>query len=215
MPELGFETLACTHHWVGGPDAMNDVGLFVAISSMGKPEPVSRPGLQWHLIVDIVTYTCATVAEALDVITAVPHLRPLSYLVADAEGAAAVVEATASERRVREPRDDRLIMTNHPAGGRLDHEVECRRYQRVVELLAQSSGPLDIGHAKRMLADHQAPICRGDHARTEEQRAEAGEDETLWSIIAVPQIAAFMVAPGLPCRTPHELIPFRTQNEDD
>jgi hypothetical protein len=215
IPESGLETLAYTHHWVGGPDAMNDVGLFVAISSLGPPEPVTGPGLQWNLIVDVVTYTCATVEEAVEVITGVPHLRPLCYLLADAEGEAAVVEARPSGTQVRRPEGDVLIATNCVVAGQVDTEVECRRYQRVAELVSESPGTLDVGNVKRILSDHEAMICRGDHGKTEAERAAAGEFQTLWSVIAVPQIAAFMVAPGLPCRTPHQLIPFQTLNEDE
>jgi hypothetical protein len=194
---------------------MNDVGLVVAISSLGEAGPVSRPGLQWNVIVDIVTYTCATAAEALDVITGAPHLRPLGYLVADAEGHAAVVEASTHGVHVRRPEDDRLIMTNALVAGRPETDIECRRYQQVRELVQGYAEAPDVADVRRVLADHEGEICRGNHEKTEEQRAAAGDMQTLWSVIAVPQVAAFMVAPGLPCETHYELIPFETANEDE
>ena len=75
-----------THHWGGLCDAMNDSGLAVCIASL-PPVGTHQPGMQWHLVVDLVATRCRTAHEAVETIAAVPHLRSIAYMVADATNA--------------------------------------------------------------------------------------------------------------------------------
>jgi len=209
------DRLAYTHHWAGDADVLNEAGLFIAISSL-PPAPVQTPGMQWNLTVDMVSELCDTVDEAAEKLASVRHLRPMSYLLADASGDATVVEALPGEVNIREAgagpvaaanvrRFGRALRdgTNTPPRGVLEQPINPgadshdpdserrsrRRVRRVLELLDE--GPMDPEAAGRALADHQAPVCR---------HHDPGWG-TIWSAICLPARRRLRIAPGPPCRT--------------
>lgn len=210
-PRDGMHRVGYTHHWAGCPDVLNERGLYVALASL-PIRPEMEPGVQWSILVDMVSETCVSVAEAVDACAAVRHLRPMSYLLADAEGELAVVEATSSGIEVREPEEGVLAAANVAQGGRrvVDHEKAReavptpnaamavrearRRVCRVRRLLGNLNrvSPVDV---QEILTDHEAPVCTGDH-----DRPDGGRWATIWSGISTPAAGEFRIAPGQPCR---------------
>jgi len=223
-PPGGPRRLGYTHHWAGCADVLSESGLYVAIASL-PPVGVWAPGLQWNVIVDMLTETCATVEEAARLCGRVRHLRPMSYLLADARGAAAVVEATPSQVRCRAGHG-LVVAANAPQGGELlkdwtgeptdealpkplrpnppnysdDAVARARRRIRRAEQMLRAAAPgVTMRHVEEVLADHEAPICTGDHSRPD-----GGRWATIWSGICEPARGAFAIAPGLPCRHPYQ-----------
>ncbi|MCK4284058.1 MAG: hypothetical protein KAX44_07050 [Candidatus Brocadiae bacterium] len=229
-PTEGLRRIGYTHHWAGCPDVLNERGLYVAIASLpgtsGGPQP---PGVQWSILVEMMSERCGTVAEALGVCGRVRHLRPMSYLIADASGDAAIVEATPWEVRVRRPRDGFVVAANVAQGGELlaTHTVRSvgyalpepagpgreadvrvagraeRRVARATRLLRQEMPAVSEESARRILTDHRAPICTGDH-----RRADGAPWATIWSGICTPADGRFQIAPGLPCRHDYRTFTF-------
>jgi hypothetical protein len=216
-----------THHWAGCADVLNESGLYLAIASL-PPEPVRLPGVQWSIVVERVTECCATVAEAVAVCASVRHLRAMSYLLADAGGGVAVVEATPHQVRVRQAADGFVAATNIPQGGepvgvpeaapehalpepigpastgrrRYSMAPSRRRLQRARELLRMALPRVGEESVRRILSDHEAPICTGDHAMRD-----GGRWATIWSGVCRPAEGVFAIAPGMPCG--HDYEPFK------
>jgi len=210
-PEGAFRSLSVTHHWAGSPDGINARGLGVFLAVLPRQEPIG-PGLQWHLVTDILLDTCQDVAEACDFIATVPHLSAFNYLVADAQGQAAVAEVLPTGVTMREPDDGFILATNHLPGREVPEEKlssedarrqrrSLRRYRRAREVMRAKQGQVDEGMIKDLLGEHEAPICRGNHDPPEDGTAFDDVFGTIWSLIARPGKRELLLAWGHPCRS--------------
>ena len=185
-----------THHWSGLCDGMNDVGLTICIASL--PADEFHIGLQWHIVVDLVLASCTTAYEAADLLCEVPHVRQMSYLVAD-ETDARAVQVSGGTATVLLPENGVLVVTNHRVENKQTSEsAECfqrsfRRRNRIRELLDPLSGRISVDDLKNALSDHVAPVCVGSHEETETGSG------TIWSLLAVPAWREVFVAEGHPC----------------
>jgi hypothetical protein len=223
LPDRGLRRIGYTHHWAGCPDVLNEHGLYVAIASL-PPESVVRPGVQWSILVEAVSEQCATVRDAVGLLSGVTHLRPMSYLLADASGDAAVVEATPRCVCLRQPEGGLVLAANAPLGGEplpppepagaaleqpLGPEPPSdagrararseRRVERARRMLLDAWPRVSEDTVRAVLRDHEAPICTGDHARED-----GAPWATIWSGICEPAAGRFLIAPGLPCRQEYQ-----------
>jgi len=225
LPADGPRRVGYTHHWAGCADVLNERGLYVAIASL-PPQSVQAPGVQWNIMVDMVSARCSRVEEAADALAKGRHLRPMSYLLADAAGGIGVAEATPDQVRLRGPVDGFVTAANAPQGGdilrdwtgeqsgyRLPEPVRLapedyrgdalnrarRRIARAEEMLRRAGSRVSEDTLKEMLSDHLAPICAGDHGHPD-----GAPWGTIWSGICAPAQREFLIAPGLPCRHPYQ-----------
>ena len=217
----GPRRIGYTHHWAGCADVLTEKGLYVAIASL-PPADIEAPGVQWNTVMEMMAEQCRTVSEAVEACAAVRHLRPMSYLVADAAGGIGVLEATPREVRFRPPTEGMVLAANVPQGGRLvsNRTREKPRYvlpkpirlappnyrsgalararrrvERARALLNAAASLISEDDVAAVLADHEGPICTGDH--THPDGAPWG---TIWSGMCAPAEGRFCIAPGLPCR---------------
>lgn len=208
-PEVAFRSLSVTHHWAGSPDGINERGLGVFLAVLPRQESIG-PGLQWHLVTDILLDTCRNVAEACDFIATVPHLSAFNYLVADAQGQAVVAEVLPKGVTIREPDDGFILATNHLPGREVPEEQlsaedarrqmrSLTRYRRAREVLRGKEGQVDEPMIKDLLREHEAPICRGNHDPPEGGTAFDDLFGTIWSLIARPGKRELLLAWGHPC----------------
>ncbi len=212
--------LSYTHHWAGHTDVLTDNGLYIAIASL-PPEEIHAPGMQWHILVEMLATTCTTVEEAVRKCASVRHLRPMSYLLADASGNVGIVEGRPMTVKFREPQEGIVAAANLRRGGRTvrkwsdsehahlsqpllpdpanyDETAEDRarrRVDRARRLLGQHAPEITRDHVGDVLQDHEAPICTGDHTHED-----GSPRATIWSGICEPEQDLFSIAPGLPCR---------------
>ncbi len=195
-----FASLSYTHHWVGLTDVMNEKGLYCGV--FGLPGESSRKAaVQWHTIVDMVMETCGRVPEAVKLMASVPHFRCLGYILADAEGNAAVVEADPEKVYVRSPSRDMVAATNHYICKDIalqNRPRSVRVYKRVIQLLEACHDKVTVEDAWRILADHESGICRGEHDPAKVSPDSFG---TLYALVARPQGRGLVVSPGHPCKT--------------
>lgn len=225
----GQRRIGYTHHWAGCPDVLNEAGLYVAIASLPE-EPVCEPGVQWNILVEMISECCRTVEQAVEVCAGAAHLRPMTYLLTDAGGHVAIVEATLTEVRVRRPLDGFVVAANTIQGGEPVRHREAerhgavlpepivpgatkrrsrdtRRSQRRIErsccLLRQGLPAVSMEAVRRILCDHEAPICTGDH-----REPDGAPWGTIWSGICRPADGQFAIAPGLPCRHDYQAFTF-------
>jgi predicted choloylglycine hydrolase len=93
----------------GRLDGMNERGLVIGLH-MVRMSP-RLPGLSCVLIVRIVLDQCASTAQAVAMLRALPHAMQYNYSLLDADGVAAVVEAVPGSVAVRT--GSWLACTNH------------------------------------------------------------------------------------------------------
>lgn len=212
-PQGAYSHISVTHHWAGSPDALNERGVAVLLSVLPETE-VKEPGLQWHLVIDILMETCSRLEEARDFITSAPHLRAFDYLIAD-EHQAMVAEATPDGVLIREPEGGFLVATNHLPGRespedelmeieRLRQRRSLTRYKRVQQMMGEGPRGVDLEAVKAILRDHEAPICRGDHPSVEERGGFDSVFGTIWSLICRPGEKELLLAAGHPCNGTYE-----------
>jgi len=210
-PDGAFRSLSVTHHWAGSPDGLNDQGLGVFLAVLPQRQRVG-PGLQWHLITDLILDTCRDVGEARDLIASVPHLGAFNYLIADRLGQAVVAEALPAGVTIREPEDGFILATNHLPGreaceeemspnDRRRQQRSLMRYRRAEEMVQGKQGQVDQGMIKELLREHQSPICRGNHDPPEDDSSFDDVFGTIWSLIARLKERELLVAWGHPCRS--------------
>ncbi len=185
----------------GRYDGVNDAGLFVCLHVVLADEArAAHPGVPFHLIPRILLENCASVREALDLITIMPHLHSFNYLLADPTQFVAV-ECHAERLRIVQPQGDILAVGNffrHP-----DMAPFQRRRQQVVsrrrvaylesgawrQVLSQVE-PLEVVRAA--LRDHGAPVCGHNGGHT-----------TLWSLVTDLTARRVSYSIGAPCCTPY------------
>ncbi len=213
-PEGALRSLSVTHHWAGSPDGLNEEGLGVFISVLPRQE-AAGPGLQWHLVTDIMLDTCRDVEQACAFITSVPHLSAFNYLIADKHGRAVVAEALPTGVTIREPDDGFILATNHLPGREAAEEGlserdrrrqrrSLTRYYRASEVIRQKQGQIDEEVIKSLLREHEAPICRGNHDPPTDATEFDDVFGTIWSLIARLGAGELMIAWDHPCRSEYQ-----------
>jgi hypothetical protein len=141
------------------------------------------------------------------VLTHVQHLHPFNYLIADAQGELAVVEAHPTQVRVIEPTGSIIAATNHyrhpdmrtlQQGRKLDHSVE-----RLNFLYSHNAGAVNEGAASvtDLLMHHTSRLC-----------GHAGGHTTLWSLSANLTAHTIAYAFGPPCQTAYERVDWPTNS---
>jgi len=195
----GHATLGMRGSVPGGRyDGVNDVGLFICLHVALSDEPAQpRPGIPFHLLPRLVLETCASTAQAVDLLTHVRHLHPFNYLIADPAGELAVVEAHPQAVRVAQSGVDFVAATNHyrqPELAPFQHGRKLTHSQaRLTGLYGRRAELRETGDVISALADHEAGVC-----------GHAGGHTTLWSLTADLTARTIRYARGAPCETRFE-----------
>jgi predicted choloylglycine hydrolase len=178
-----YANIGASHQLTGRLDGMNEHGLTIGLHLVNvRPR---FPGLTSTLLVKRVLESCATSAEAIDLLRRLPHAMKYNYSLLDAGGVAAVVEAGAGAVMVR--RGDWLACTNHfqsPQLGRLN-----RRAAHSIGRLA----PLENWAARELTAEQtfkalNFPASPAFH--------NYGNAQTLHTIVAEPAKRRFLIGIG-------------------
>ncbi len=110
-PESGYTFIGQSDCFVGKEDGINEHGLAVGMNFVA-PKSV-KPGLNFLIIVRMLLEKCKTVAQALLLIENMPVMTSHNILLADKSGDMAVVEMCSERFRVRRPKSNFLVSTNH------------------------------------------------------------------------------------------------------
>ncbi len=139
-PEKGYAHIGCCYDMlVGREDGLNEVGLAVACTGV-HGHYTSRPGVWDHIPVRVVLEQCRTADEAAEAIRGLPHLYTKNFLVADAAGAVAVIEAGQEGVSVVRSQDGFGAITNHFVA------EEMLAYNDWAKIPANSVHRLDVAH---------------------------------------------------------------------
>jgi predicted choloylglycine hydrolase len=200
------QRLGYTHHWGGLCDGMNEYGLTICIASLPSLAD-AEPGLQWHIVVDLVLATCKSAEEAAALLSEIPHVRSLAYLVADLT-TARLIEASPGKVDIHSPENGLLVGTNHriegTPSGSLRESASVRRRNGALDRLKPHVGRLTEEHISHVLTDHDSGVCAGVHENINEPYSGDEASGTIWSLIAYPARTLVEVAPGHPCVTAYE-----------
>jgi hypothetical protein len=197
----------------GRYDGLNQHGLFVSLHVVMTDTPDDvRPGVPFHLVGRMALELCATAREAVELLTYIPHLSSLNYLLADRHEAC-VIEADPRRARVLPMEADVIAATNHyrhpdmrPLQGNRVLTNSARRLSRLecapqsapqtapAHIMADVDGLL--AHARQVMADRSVPMCGVNGGLT-----------TLWSCVAELTTGRIQYAPGAPCQTPYQEMP--------
>lgn len=151
--------------------------------------------------------TCETVEEAVTFLEGVPHARNTNFLLADATGTIAVVEAS-PDGVMTTVNDGVGAATNHFRSQAMavhepDDEGRSNSEARLAALhdwVDATAAPIQLAGLQRTLADPDTGVCA---CATERDRSPV---ETLWSWTATLERPAAYLARGRPDRTPYETV---------
>jgi predicted choloylglycine hydrolase len=87
-----YASIGSSHQLTGRLDGMNQHGLMIGLHRVKKSPRF--PGLSADLIVRMILDQCATTTEAAAKLRQLPHAMQYNYSLLDADGAAAIVEAS-------------------------------------------------------------------------------------------------------------------------
>jgi len=186
---------------IGREDGINDRGLAIGLAAVHS-EGI-QPGFIFPMVVRFLLDRCADVEEATKLATKIPHLKSMTYLLADKSGKMAALEVTTNETHVRQPSSDYIIITNQFQDPKMQ-ELETlnerppdssQRYNGANRLLSSQLGNIDLEFAKKILRDHESLIC---------SHIEFIKLGTLWSLVASLGEGTAWIADGHPCKTEYQ-----------
>ncbi|WP_255169668.1 C45 family autoproteolytic acyltransferase/hydolase [Natrononativus amylolyticus] len=208
VPSGRLASVGCSDHWTGRQDGINEAGL--AVGHTYVPHAGLEAGVAFGLAARWVLDTCETVEEGVAFLERIPHARNTNFLLADAAGEIAVVEASPARTRVTGPSNGFAAVTNHfPSDSMVEHEPRgidrTNSTARLTALEAWFDGTslATIEDLQRRLGDPSSGVCVcGDDA----------DDpvETLWSWTATLDGPEPHLAGGRPDETAYESVPVAT-----
>jgi predicted choloylglycine hydrolase len=178
-----YASIGGSHQLTGRLDGMNERGLAIGLHLV-KTRPRS-PGLTSTLLVRRVLDSCATTAEAIDLLRRLPHAMQYNYSLLDAGGVAAVAEAAAGAVAVRG--GDWLACTNH---------FQSLQLKRLNRRAAHSVGrlpPLERWAARKLSAEQTFQALNFSASPAFHNY---GSVETLHTIVAEPARRRLLIGIG-------------------
>jgi hypothetical protein len=203
-PEGKLAHIGCSDQWVGRHDGLNEAGL--AIGHSGPPGREQRPGFVITLAIRAVLDTCRTVSEAAAFLERIPHLGNTSYLVADATGEIAAVDASPGKVVTTRFPDGFGFLANANVSQEMaayapDEEVSRGRTRaRNLRNWFAARSTIGMGDVQRVPADPRDGVCACAMGGGEAENPAV----TLWSWTAAPGDAVVYLAKGTPSETPYE-----------
>lgn len=204
-PKSTNSSIGNTDILIGREDGLNNNGL--AVGSAAVHSEGTQPGFIFPLVVRFLLDKCTDVDEAIKLASKIPHLKSMTYLLADKSGKMAALEVTTSKTHVRKPSNDYIIVTNQfqdPAMQELETLNERppdsqQRYNGVDRMLSENLGKIDLELAKKILKDHTSLIC---------SHIEFIKLGTLWSVVASLGEKTVWIADGHPCEMEYKAFSF-------
>lgn len=200
-PAGRYASVGCSDHWTGRHDGVNEAGL--AVGHTYVPNRGEQPGVTFALAARALLDSCGTVADSVAFLERVPHARNTNFLLADATGEIAVVEAS-PEAVTTTSRDGFGAATNHflsdpmceyepTDADRADSEARLGNLGR----WEAETASVTVDALQGVMADPADGVC----ARAS---GDAEPVETLWSWTAVLDEPRTYLARGRPDEQPYE-----------
>ncbi|MCK4498495.1 hypothetical protein KAU25_04790 [Candidatus Bathyarchaeota archaeon] len=156
----------CWDLLVGREDGINEAGLAIAVNGVHGVYN-DKPGVWDHIPVRAVLDNCETTSSAVSLLRKIPHLFSKNFLVADATGEIAVVEAAQQNVTVQHCKNGFGAITNHFTSKtmRQYNNPKLRmlkteeRLKTAEAWLQQRSELIDLTGLKKLLTDVRDGVC--------------------------------------------------------
>lgn len=190
----------CFDLLVGREDGLNEAGVAIAVAGVYGIY-TNAPGVWDHIPVRAVLDHCSSVNEAVTLLLKFPHFWTKNFLVADAQGNIAIIEAAQQDISVHYPQDGIGIITNHFFSPSMQpynnpDRTMPRTYDRlhlIDDWFQRQTKLIRYNQIKRILKNPETGIC----SNTLEMPAQDAF-LTIWSWIAKLGSRSFEMATGKP-----------------
>ncbi|MFB0567640.1 MAG: C45 family autoproteolytic acyltransferase/hydrolase [Candidatus Bathyarchaeia archaeon] len=194
-PEDGLSHIGCC--WdllVGREDGINEAGLAIATNGVHGVY-TDDPGVWDHIPVRAVLDSCENMREAVNLLRRIPHLFTKNFLMADANGDIAIVEAAQQNVAVLYPESGLGVITNHfESETMIQYNSPRREMFKTRERLRNAKAWLEEkrrligkGEMKRLLTDAKRGVC-----------SDKEDFSTVWSWVAECKERSIELATGRP-----------------
>ncbi|MBN1967700.1 MAG: hypothetical protein JW910_23795 [Anaerolineae bacterium] len=193
-------------YFVGRHGGINEAGL--ALGATAVPGKRDRVGIIFSLAIRAALDRCRTTDEAVAWLQDVPHVRNVNFLIVDAAGTIAVVEAAPQRVHSWQPEEGFAAITNQFQSEPLRSYDNIKRRpqdseQRLARLnawFARRSGPVSTQEVQAILARrYPGGVCAQGRSR---------RFGTMWSWVATPGERAIHFADGSPAEKPYRRYDF-------
>jgi predicted choloylglycine hydrolase len=197
-PQGALASIGVNDAYVGRMDGINAAGLGIGITAvMGGRD---HPGIMFNIATRIVLDRCRSTTEAVEFLQAIRHARTINFLVADASGEIAIVEAAPGHVHVTRSENGFAAITNQFQSDAMAHHERLRRrpptsYRRLRALHEWFAGRQIPISASNMQGILSMPYPRGVCALPSKRRTGL---QTLWSWTAALGTHEIAFAPGSP-----------------
>ncbi|WAX55154.1 C45 family peptidase [Jatrophihabitans cynanchi] len=202
QPAAGYEWLALS---TAGAPAVHSAGINergLAVADTHVPSTDVGIGLPRFSLMMHALEQCGTTDEAIAYLESVPRMGFGNLILADAEGAVAVVECGHSRLAVIEPAGDEVCATNHfvsdglagtcrhPAGSAEGLDSRARRRRLAV----------DLADADRLAGDPLGALSVHEQPGATCVHGDEGSGWTIATVVAHPDQRSMAIGVGTPCR---------------
>jgi predicted choloylglycine hydrolase len=204
-PQGALASIGVNDAYVGRMDGINAAGLGIGITAvMGGRD---HPGIMFNIAARIVLDRCRSTAEAVEFLQTIRHARTVNFLVADASGEIAIVEAAPGHVHVTRPANGFAAITNQFQSDEMArHETLRRRppnsYRRLRALHEWFAARQTLVSVSAMQGILSAPYPNGVCALPIKRRTGM---QTLWSWTAALGTHEFALAAGSPIETAYRV----------
>lgn len=203
-PADGLASVGCSCVYVGRCDGVNEAGLAIGFAEV--PPHEFEPGLTWQLAIRAVLDTCHSVDEAVSFLESIPHATNVNFLVVDAAGDVALVEASPERVTATRPGDALVSVTRefHTASMREAYQstdrtpADCERRRTVRAWFDERNGPITPADLQTAMGDPDAGMCWPLDERGNDPRS------TIWSWVIDPADGAGYLAEDSPVEVSYE-----------
>jgi len=204
-PDDGLCHIGCC--WdllVGREDGINEAGLAIAVNGVHGVY-TDKPGVWDHIPVRAVLDNCENTTEAVNLLRRIPHLFAKNFLVADAKGDIAIVEAAQQNVTVLHPKNELGVITNHFTSKTMRQYNNPKlkmfkteeRLRNAEAWLQERNGLIDMDGLKRLLTDVRDGVCSNKK-----------DFSTAWSWIAQCGKRSIELATGAPVQGDYNRFEF-------
>ncbi|MCU4741281.1 C45 family peptidase [Natronoglomus mannanivorans] len=204
-PADGLASVGCSCVYVGRCDGVNEAGLAIGFAEV--PPHEFEPGVAWQLAVRAVLDTCRTVAEAVAFLESVPHATNVNFLVGDASGEIAIVEANPAEVTTIFPDDDIVSVTREFRTESMREyqstdrtPADCSRRQAIAAWFDERERRVTAEDLQTVMGEPDVGVCWPIDERREDPRS------TIWSWTIDPAERAGHLARDSPVETPYQAV---------
>jgi predicted choloylglycine hydrolase len=190
----------CFDMLVGREDGLNEAGVAIAVAGVHGLY-TDKPGVWDHIPIRAVLDHCTSVDQAVVLLKRFPHFWTKNFLVADAKGHIAIVEAANQRISVHHPQNEIGVITNHFVSSSMQPFNNPNRtmpkthdrLQIIKDWFQQQTNVIQTSQIKNILKNPETGIC-SNNLETSTQKGFL----TIWSWIAKLGKRSFEMATGAP-----------------